>query len=151
VAEPKTKPTDASVDEYLASRGSPEQLADCQVLMKMFRRLTKQKPVMWGPSIVGYGAYRYTYASGHSGEMCRTGFAIRGKDLVVYLVADGVDQATLLTRLGKHKMGKSCLHFKRLADVDLNVLEQLIAGSLQALSKLYEDPAAPAEATKKTK
>ena len=92
---------------------------------------------MWGPSIVGYGTYKYTYDSGRTGEMCRTGFAIRGRDLVVYLLAEGKEQQALLAKIGKHKMGKSCLYFRRLADIDVKVLERLVVGSLAQLKSRY--------------
>lgn len=137
MTELKTKATDASVDDYLASRGSDEQRADCQALMALLARVTKEPPVMWGPSIVGYGVYQYTYASGRSGEMCRTGFAIRGRELVLYLLTDGDAQQSLLGRLGKHTMSKACLYFKRLADIDEAALEQLIVGSLAQLKARY--------------
>jgi len=137
MAETKTKPTGASVDEYLASRASPEQLADCKAIMAICKRVTKQQPKMWGPTIVGYGSYTYRYESGHSGQSALTGFAIRGKDLVVYLLADSAEQKELLTKLGKHKMGKSCLYFKRLADLDPKVLEALIAQSVAGVKRRY--------------
>jgi hypothetical protein len=137
MAEPKTKPTNASVDAYLASRASPEQLADCKAIMAMCKRITKQPPRMWGPSIVGYGSYKYRYESGHSGEACLTGFAIRGKELVVYLVAESTEQVERLAKLGKHKMGKSCLYFKRLSDLDPKVLEALIAGSVADVKRRH--------------
>jgi hypothetical protein len=137
MAETKTKPTDASIDEYLASRASPEQLTDCKAIMAMCERVTKQQPKMWGPSIVGYGSYTYTYESGHSGQACLAGFAIRGKQLVVYLSAENPTQVELLARLGKHKMGKACLYFKRLADLDATVLEALIAGSVAEIKRRY--------------
>lgn len=137
MAETKTKPTDASIDEYLASRASPEQLADCKAIMAMCERVTKQQPKMWGPSIVGYGSYTYKYESGHSGQACLAGFAIRGKELVVYLSAENPGQVELLAKLGKHKMGKACLYFKRLADLDANVLEALIAGSVAEVKRRY--------------
>jgi len=129
MAENKTKATDASVEDYIASRANEEQRADCKALMSMFKRITKQPPKMWGPSIVGYGSYRYTYESGRTGEMCLAAFAIRGRELVVYLLAEGKKQDALLSRLGKHKMGKCCLYFKRLADLDKTVLERLVANS----------------------
>jgi hypothetical protein len=137
MAEAKTKASDASIDEYLASRAGAEQLAACKALMVILKRVTRQPPKMWGPSIVGYGSYRYTYDSGRTGESCLTGFAVRGKELVVYLVAEGQDQEALLSRLGKHKMGKSCLYFKRLADLDTKVLEALVAGSVAELSRRH--------------
>lgn len=140
--EAKTKPTAASVDDYLAARASPDQRPDCKALLAMFKRVTKQAPRMWGPSIVGFGSYRYAYASGRSGESCLTGFAVRGKDLVVYLVAEGPQQKTLLPRLGKHRMGKSCLYFRRLADLDAKVLAALVADSVAEVQRRY--PAASA-------
>jgi hypothetical protein len=117
MAENKTKPTDASVEDYIASRANEEQRADCKALMSMFKRITKKQPRMWGPSIVGYGSCRYTYESGRTGEMFLAGFAIRGRDLVVYLVPEGKEQNARLSKLGKQTMGKSCLYFKRLADL----------------------------------
>jgi hypothetical protein len=137
MAENKTKPTDASVEAYLASRANEEQRADCHALMSMLARITGQAPKMWGPTIVGYGSYRYTYESGRTGEACRVGFAIRGRELVVYLIADGKEQTALLSKLGPHKMGKSCLYFKRLADLDTSVLERLIVGSLAGLERRH--------------
>lgn len=137
MAQNKTKATDASVSEYIASRASAEQAADCKSLMAMLERVTRQGPKMWGPSIVGYGSYRYTYESGRSGESCLTGFAIRGGDLVVYLTAESEEQQSLLSRLGKHRMGKSCLYFKRLADLDASVLEQLVSGSVAEVRRRH--------------
>ena len=140
MAETKTRLTGASVDAYLASRASPEQLADCRTLMAMCQRVTQQQPEMWGPSIVGYGSYTYTYETGHSGEACLTGFAVRGKELVVYFSAESPGQVELLARLGRHRMGKACLYFKRLADLDVNVLEALIAGSVAEVRRRYPRP-----------
>jgi hypothetical protein len=137
MAENKTKATDASVEDYIASRTNEEQRVDCKALMSMFKRVTKQPPKMWGPSIVGYGSYRYIYESGRTGEMCLAAFAIRGRELVVYLVPDGEEQQALLSRLGKHKMGKSCLYFKRLADLDTKVLEQLVTNSMVEGKRRY--------------
>lgn len=140
MAENKTKATGASVEEYLAARASDEQLADCRLLMSILKKVTRQPPKMWGPSIVGYGSYRYTYESGRTGESCLTGFAIRGKDLVVYLAAEGKGQQALLAKLGKHRMGKACLYFRRLSDLDESVLEQLVAGSVAEIERRYGTP-----------
>ena len=137
MAEAKTKPTDASVAEYLTARASPEQLSDCKAIMAICSRATKQQAKMWGPSIVGYGSYTYPYSSGRSGESCLTGFAIRSKELVVYLMAQSPEQAKLLAKLGRHKMGQACLYFKRLADLDPRVLEALVAGSVTALRRRH--------------
>ena len=92
---------------------------------------------MWGPSIVGYGSYHYTYESGRTGEAPLAGFAIRGREVVVYLVADGDEQRSLLAKVGKHKMGKSCLYFRRLADLDPKVLESLVVGSIADTKRRY--------------
>jgi|SRR5436190_20893876 len=137
MADTKTKPTGASVDAYLASRASPGQLADCKVLIAMCKRVTKQQPRMWGPSIVGFGSYTYRYDSGHSGEACLAGFAVRGKDIVVYVGVESPGQADLLAKLGRHTMGKVCLYFKRLADLDVKVLEALIAASVADIRRRY--------------
>ncbi len=133
MAELKTKATAASIDDYIAARANEEQKADCKSLMALLKRATKESPKMWGPSIVGYGLYKYTYESGRTGEMCRIGFAIRGRELVLYIDAAGDEQQSLLGQLGKHRMGKSCLYIKRLADVDLKVLELLVDRSLAQL------------------
>ena len=137
MAENKTRPTDASVDDYIASRASEQQRADCRQLMALLERVTRQPPKMWGPSIVGYGSYRYVYESGRSGEAPLAGFAIRGRELVVYVLAEGEEQEGLLSRLGKHRMGKACLYFKRLSDLDYPVLEKLVTGSVAEVKRRY--------------
>jgi len=138
MAENKTKPTGASVKEYLAARGSDQQRADCRELMALLEKVTQQSPKMWGPSIVGYGSYRYTYESGRTGEAPLAGFAIRGRELVVYLMTEGSQQKALLSKLGKHRVGKSCLYFRQLADLDTAVLDQLVAGSVADMMRRYE-------------
>ena len=137
MAEAKAKATEASVADYIASRASDEQRSDCTALMSLLGKITGEKPKMWGPSIVGYGTYQYKYESGRTGESCITGFAIRGKELVVYLTAEGENQSALLSKLGKHKMGRSCLYVKRLADLDAGVLQKLVAGSVAELRRRY--------------
>jgi hypothetical protein len=105
--------------------------------MALLKKVTQQPPKMWGPSIVGYGSYRYTYESGRTGEAPLAGFAIRGRELVMYLVAEGDKQKSLLSKLGKHKKGKVCLYFKQLADLDKSVLEQLVIGSVTEVRRRY--------------
>lgn len=126
----KTRPTDASVEGHLASRATPAQMSDCTTIMDICHRVTKQEPYMWGPSIVGYGSYTYSYDSGRSGEAPLAGFAVRGREIVVYLGVDDPGQAELLARLGRHRMGKSCLYIKRLSEIDVGVLEELISLSV---------------------
>jgi hypothetical protein len=137
MAKNKTTFTGASVEDYIASRANEQQRSDCQTLMALLEKITRQPPKMWGPSIVGYGCYRYTYESGRTGEAPLTGFAIRGRELVVYLVADDDRQKALLAKLGKHRMTKSCLYFKQLADLDRSTLEKLVVGSIAGVRRRY--------------
>ena len=137
MAANKTKPTGAAVGDYIASRASAQQQADCRELMTLLARVTRHAPTMWGPSIVGFGSYRYTYESGRTGEAPMTGFAIRGRELVVYLNAEGDAQQALLSRLGKHKMGKACLYFKQLSDLDRAVLEKLVTNSIAGVERRH--------------
>jgi len=137
MAKNKTRFTNASVEAYLAARGSEQQRADCRKLIALFRKVSRQSPRMWGPSIVGFGSYRYTYASGHSGEAPLAAFAIRGRELVIYLVPASAEHRSLLSRLGRHKMGKSCLSFKRVGDLDRSVLEKLLSGSIAKLRRRW--------------
>ena len=143
MAETKTRPTDVSVDDYLAAKASPQQMDDCKVIIAMCKRVTKQPAKMWGPSIVGFGAYRYRYESGHSGEAPLTGLAVRGRELVIYISCEDPGQGELLAKLGKHKMGKSCLYFKRLADLDAKVLEKLVAGSVAEILQRHPNTGNP--------
>lgn len=144
MAENKTKATEASVKTHLTSIQNEEQRKDCQALIDLMRKVTKEEPRMWGPSIIGFGSYHYKYESGREGDSCVTGFAARRNELAVYLVAEGPGQGELLGRLGKHKMGKACLYLRRLADVDAQVLEELIAGSVAAVRRRYGQAASDA-------
>lgn len=137
MAENKTQPTNASVEAYIAARANEQQRQDCQALMAMFEKITRQPPKMWGPSIVGHGSYRYTYESGRTGESPLAAFAIRGRELVVYLACEDEAQKSLLPKLGKHKMTRSCLYFKQLADLDTAILEELVIGSIAEVKARY--------------
>ncbi len=139
MSAPKTKPTEVSVADHIAAIANEEQRHDAQTLAAFLRRVTKQEPKMWGPTIVGFGSYHYRYASGHEGDSALVGFAVRGRELVVY-VADFEGRDLLLARLGKHKIGKACVYIKRLADVDLNVLETLVMRSIGDTNQRYPQP-----------
>ena len=143
MAANQTKPTGASVKDYIASRATEQQRADVRELMALLRSITRQPPKMWGPSIVGYGSHRYTYESGRTGEVPLACFAIRGRDLVVYVYAESKRQKALLARLGKHSMGRSCLYFRQLADLDKSVLEQIVAGSIVEFRRRHGQRSAP--------
>ena len=127
----KTIATEASVADYLAAIEDEARRQDCQTLAKLMTKATKAKPKMWGPSIVGFGSYHYRYESGREGDSCIVGFASRRSEISLYL-ADFPGREALFDRLGKHKVGKGCLYIRRLSDVDLKVLEQLIIRSAAA-------------------
>lgn len=132
MSENKTKASDASVDAYLDAIEDPTRRTDCQALVRLMQTITRERPRMWGSSIVGFGSYHYGYESGREGDSCATGFSSRKTDISVYLMADFPGQEALLARLGKHKMGKACLSIRRLSDIEIGVLEQLVAGSVEA-------------------
>jgi hypothetical protein len=129
--ELKTKPTKVAVTKFLADQ-SAERKKECKTIIALMKRVTKESPKMWGPSIIGFGTYHYKYASGHEGDMCITGFSPRKAALTLY-VMPGFERrhGDLMKKLGKYKAGKSCLYVKRLSDIDLGVLEKLIAASVK--------------------
>lgn len=129
MAELKTKKTTASVLAFVNQISDEQRRKDARVVLSMMRDLTKEKPAMWGSSIVGFGRLHYKYASGREGEWFRVGFAPRKDALTLYLCAGLTAQRDLLEKLGKYKAGSGCLYVKRLADVDQRVLKQLIARS----------------------
>lgn len=134
----KTQPTKASVTEFLNSVGDRQQRADARKVGAMMRKATGHRPKMWGPSIVGYGKYRYKYESGREGEFLMTGYSPRKAALTVYIMPGFKRFAALMDKLGKHKTGKSCLYIKRLSDVDEKVLEKLINEAVKHMRKTYE-------------
>src|ERR1700752_4067741 len=137
MSELKTKPTEVSAESHIAAIANEEQRNDARTLVALMQRVTKQEPRMWGPSIVGFGSYHYRYPSGHEGDSALAGFAVRGSDLVVYIAASFEGRDVLLARLGNHKTGKVCVYIRRLANVDLKVLETLVARSIAEAKRLY--------------
>lgn len=142
-AEIKTRATDVAVADFIAAVPDARRREEAGVIDAIHGRVTGQEPKMWGPSIIGYGRYDYVYASGHSGTMCRAGFSPRKAAMTLYLMghyANRQDEAdALLARLGKHKTGKSCLYINKLDDVDLDVLERLVALSWDAMNEAYPE------------
>ena len=135
MAELKTKRTDSSVKAFLDKVTDESRRKDCQALVRMMTRAVKAKPKMWGPAIIGFGDYRYKYASGRENDWFLVGFSPRKQDLTLYIMA-GFDRFdALLATLGKYKTGKSCLYIKRLSDIDLSVLEALIVASVKHLKQ----------------
>ena len=138
MSELKTKPTDNSVAAFLDAIEDPQRRADCRALAEMMQRITGAEPQMWGPAIVGFGSYRYTYDSGRSGDWFLTGFSPRKQNIALYGLGIA-RQPELMQKLGKFKTAKSCLYVKRLADIDPEVLEELIRQSIAELGRLFGD------------
>ena len=137
-AEAKTRQTSISVDDFLGMITPDDKRADALALDGLFRKATGFLPRMWGPTIVGYGRYAYTYDSGHAGESLATGFSPRTAAHSLYIGAGDGGAAPFLARLGSHKVAKSCLYIKRLSDVDSNVLEALIRRGLEQLGQSWQ-------------
>ena len=129
MAELKTKKNSASVEEFLNSLSDEERRRECREIIKLMKKATGEEPAMWGDSMVGFGSYHYKYASGHEGDWFLTGFSPRTQNLTLYTMG-GFD-SELLKKLGKHKTGKGCLYIKRLEDVDVKILQELIAASVK--------------------
>ncbi len=134
MAELKTKVNDQSVQAFIAAQTDEARRQDCQVLLAMMQKVTGAAPRMWGDAIVGFGDYHYRYASGREGDWFKVGFAPRKQNLTLYLSYNLEDMAGLLAKLGKHKTGVGCVYIKRLADVDLGVLEEMIERAAQKMS-----------------
>lgn len=130
----KTKAGMASVAGFIARIKDPERRKDCETLVRMMKKATGEKPVMWA-TMIGFGSIHYRYASGHEGDCFMVGFAPRKPDLVLYVLNGTARQEKLLGGLGRHKRGKSCLYIRRLADVDVKVVEKLVADSVRGMKR----------------
>jgi hypothetical protein len=132
MAELKTRPTTATVSDFLAA-ADDDRREDCLAIVKIMQKATGAEPRMWGPSIVGFGQYTYRYEHGRNLDWFLTGFSPRKKDLTLYIMPGLEHYADLMASLGKHKTGKSCLYIKRLADIDVAVLETIVERSVEHL------------------
>ncbi|UWQ36688.1 DUF1801 domain-containing protein [Leisingera aquaemixtae] len=137
MSQNKTVPTGVSVEAFIASVEPARKAAEAQQLDALFRRVTGYRPQMWGPSLVGYGRYHYRYASGREGDFLATGFSPRKARHSIYIMPGYQDYGAILSRLGKHKLGKSCLYVNKLADIDLEVLAELIRTGLKDLNAIW--------------
>ncbi|MBB5519605.1 DUF1801 domain-containing protein [Amphiplicatus metriothermophilus] len=135
--ENKTQPTAASVEAFIDGVENETRRRDSRTLLTLMKKITGEPPKMWGASMIGFGKYRYKYESGREGEFFLTGFSPRAASLSVYILPGYEDNSDLLAKLGKHKTGKSCLYINKLEDVDLGVLEKLIARSVAHMRKTY--------------
>ncbi len=133
----KTIATNVPVSNYLATITDPQRRADCEQLQELMQDITGCAATMWGSSIVGFGQYHYHYDSGREGDMCVVGFSSRKTDISIYLLAEDAQQQQLLAQLGKHKMGKACLSVRRLSDINLQVLRQLLQGAVATMQQRY--------------
>ena len=139
MSELKTKQNDASVEAFLGAVDNDRRREDSFTVLELMKRITGEAPRMWGAAIVGFGSYSYRYASGRSGEWPRIGFSPRKQSLTVYVMPGFGGYDELLSRLGKHRTGKSCLYVNKLADIDMGVLEELIKASLATMSERYPE------------
>ena len=136
-AKNKTQKTDLSVEGFLNGVKDEQKRSDSFKILKMMPEISGYEPKMWGPSIVGFGEYHYKYESGREGDMCRIGFSPRAQNLTLYMMPGYSDFSDELSRLGKHKLGKSCLYIKRLSDVDEDVLREMIQKDLDIMDERY--------------
>ena len=137
MAELKTKKNEASVDDFINSVENEKKRADSFAIINLMQEVTGEEPAMWGDSIVGFGSYTYKYASGRTGDWMMVGFSPRKQNLTLYIMPGFEQYDKLLNRLGKHKLGKSCLYIKKLEDVDQNVLRELVKQSVEYMKKEY--------------
>jgi len=129
MAELKTKLNDASIEDFLNTVEDEQKRKDCLEIVKIMKQVTKEEPKMWGPSIIGFGSYHYKYESGREGDMMQIGFSPRKQNITLYVGLGDNTENPLLKKLGKHTTGKGCLYIKKLADVDKQVLQDLITNS----------------------
>lgn len=137
MAELKTKPTEASVAEFLAAVDNERRRTDAHTVLELMQRVTGESPKMWGPTIIGFGSYRYTNTHGKDLEWFLTGFSPRKANLVCYIMPGYGEFDDLMTRLGKHKTGKACLYINKLADIDMGVLEELVTKSVDLMRERH--------------
>ena len=137
MSELKTRQNDGDVDAYLDSVENPRRREDALRVLALMREITGEAPRMWGSSIVGFGSYHYTYASGREGDWPVVGFAPRKQNLVLYIMPGFARYEALLARLGKHRTGKSCLYVNKLDDIDPDVLEELVRESVAEMKRRY--------------
>lgn len=135
--ETKTKPTQASVSDFIANIENETKRDDARRLVEIFEAQTGFPAYMWGPTIIGFGNYHYKYASGHEGDAPLAGFSPRKDSLVLYFATEFEGREDYLAKLGKHKIGKSCVYVKKLADIDESVLPPMIEASVSHMKKLY--------------
>ncbi len=136
-AKNKTTKNSGSVEDYMAAIAAEDRQADIRKINAMMIDISGWEPRMWGPSIVGFGDYHYKYDSGREGDSFRLGFSSRAQSISIYIMPGYQDFSDELSRLGKHKIGKSCLYIKRLSDVDPDVLKKMLQKGLDLMAEKY--------------
>lgn len=137
MADLKTTPNDKNVQSFLESLEHEGKRADSFRILDLMEAITGEKAKMWGETIIGFGTYHYKYESGREGDWFLTGFSPRKQNLTLYIMAGFEEYAALLDKLGKHKTGKSCLYIKKLADIDIEILKELVEKSVAHMKKAY--------------
>ena len=137
MAEPKTKPTKASVEKFIDAQEKESVRDDCRTLVKMMQEISGEPPVMWGTAIVGFGTYHYVYASGQEGDWPILAFSPRKQNLTIYLMSGFSGKEALLKKLGKNKTSVSCLYVKSLEGLHMPTLKKLISDSYKEMAKKY--------------
>jgi hypothetical protein len=138
MAEPKTKKTTASVTAFVDAVENEQRRTDAKQLLRIFKEVTGMKPVMWGPTIIGYGVYHYkSERSTQEGDWPRAGFSPRKANLTIYIVPGFAKYAPLLKKLGKHKTSKTCLYINKLSDIDIPTLRTIIKETLNEMNRQY--------------
>lgn len=133
----KTVPTDQNVAEFLANVQPERRRADAVILLELMKHITGHEPKMWGPSIIGFDQYHYKYESGREGDNLVIGFSPRKANMVLYIMPGFEGSQEIMARLGKHKTGRSCLYINKLADVDMDVLEELATKTYEHMKAKY--------------
>ncbi len=133
MSDNKTRPTGNNAEQFLESVANEQRRRDSLELLEIMTEITKEKPILWGSSIVGFGSYRYKYASGREGDWFKTGFSPRKNSLTLYVMPNLDDFRPLLQKLGRHKTGKGCIYISKLSDVDISVLREIVEQSVERL------------------
>lgn len=137
MAENKTQPTDQSVKSFIDSLDDQQKIADSWSLLELMKEVTGCEPKMWGPSIIGFDQYHYKYESGREGDWLKTGFSPRKREFSIYIMSGFKRHKELMEKLGKHRTGKSCLYVKKLEDIDMDVLKELVEESVKYMDEKY--------------
>ncbi|WP_234570719.1 DUF1801 domain-containing protein [Rhodohalobacter sp. 614A] len=137
MAENKTQPTDQSVKSFIEALDDQQKIADSYSLVKLMKEVTGCDPKMWGPSIIGFDQYYYKYESGREGNMLKAGFSPRKREFSIYIMSGFKRQEELLQKLGKHRTGKACLYVKKLDDIDMDILREMVEESVKYVDEKY--------------